>query len=56
MLKTQYRYTTLVILLVVVAVATGAVLVRKHRTAVVQSLPGVAAAPWAATMQMCAAS
>ncbi|MEH6581609.1 MAG: efflux RND transporter periplasmic adaptor subunit [Halioglobus sp.] len=47
MLKTQYRYTTLVILLVVIAVAAGAVLVRKHRTAVVQSLPGVEAAPWA---------
>lgn len=47
MSQIRHRYTTAIILAVVVALAAGAVLIRKHRATAVQSLPGAAAAPWA---------
>ncbi len=47
MSQSYNRFTTIVIVLLVIALAAGAVILRKHRTSQVTSLPNIEPVPWA---------
>ena len=47
MSKSYHRLTTIIIVLLVIGLAAGAIILRKHRTSQVASLPNIEPVPWA---------
>ena len=47
MSKSYHRLTTIIIVLLIIGLAAGAIILRKHRTSQVDSLPNIESVPWA---------
>ena len=47
MSKSYHRLTTIIIVLLIIGLAAGAIILRKHRTSQVASLPNIEPVPWA---------